>query len=122
MIRIDACMLQVALAIPMALWLAFGVRRSLPFPAEAGIEGSSVRQSSAPPLLAEDKLRPGSNRIYVAWGGVFAYQLVLDDEDFATLDRLNLVALGCLMQTPVQKDRLRDLGIADLYRSVFEDP
>src|SRR5262249_21613650 len=69
-----------------------------------------------------EELRPGSDRIYVAWGGAFPYELVLGDEDFATLGRLKLVALGCLVQTPVQKDRLRDLGIADLYRSVFKDP
>jgi hypothetical protein len=69
-----------------------------------------------------NELRPGSDRIYVAWGRTFPYELVLRDEDFATVGKLNLVALGCLMQTPVQKDRLRDLGVADLYRSVFEDP
>jgi hypothetical protein len=68
------------------------------------------------------ELRPGSDRIYVSWGAAFPYELVLDDEDFATLGKLNLVAAGCLMQTPAQIQRLRDLGIANLYRSVFEDP
>src|SRR5262249_21671663 len=45
MIRIDACILQVAVAVPIVLWMAFGVRHSapltLPSPLEAGGEGRS---------------------------------------------------------------------------------
>jgi hypothetical protein len=73
-------------------------------------------------LNALDELRPGSDRIYLAWGGAFPYELILGDEDFATLGKLNVIAAGCLMQTPVQIERLRDLGIRDLYRAMFEDP
>src|SRR5262249_45979882 len=52
MIRIDACILQVALAVPVALWVAFGVRHptplNLPSPPEAGGERSAAPQGLVP--------------------------------------------------------------------------
>jgi hypothetical protein len=70
--------------------------------------------------LVELQRRP--NRVYVTWGGVFPYELLLDNEDFRTISRLRLISLGCLSQTPINNERLRELGIEDLYRAMFHDP
>jgi hypothetical protein len=70
--------------------------------------------------LVEIQRRP--KRIYVTWGGVFPFELILDNEDFRTISKLRLIALGCLSQTPINNERLHELGIEDLYRAMFQDP
>jgi hypothetical protein len=70
--------------------------------------------------LVELQRRP--DRIYVTWGGVFPYELILNNEDFRTVSKLRMISLGCLSQTPINNERLHELGIEDLYRSMFQDP
>jgi hypothetical protein len=70
--------------------------------------------------LVELQRRP--DRIYVTWGDVFPYELILNNEDFRTVSRLRIISLGCLSQTPINNERLHELGIEDLYRAMFQDP
>jgi hypothetical protein len=85
-------------------------------------KSAMISQARTNFLTSVVELQRRPDRIYVAWGGVFPYELIVDNEDFRTISRLRLIALGCLSQTPINNERLRELGIDDLYHAMFVDP
>jgi hypothetical protein len=68
------------------------------------------------------RLHHRSDQLYVVWGGLFPFELLLTDADFEELKDFNMLPLGFLTQSPVFEARMRQFGIDDVYRAIFENP
>jgi hypothetical protein len=65
-------------------------------------------------------LRPQRDELYVDWGGSFPYELVLGSDQIRELAQMRILALGCANQTPINKARLREFQIDNLFQAIFE--
>jgi hypothetical protein len=60
------------------------------------------------------------DRLYVEWAGAFRYEAVLPLEDASYLSGLRLFSLGWPQRSPVADAALRERGIDDVVRALFE--
>jgi hypothetical protein len=65
------------------------------------------------------ELRPQSNELYVDWGAAFPYELLLNSDQVQVLKPMRMLALGCANQTPINRERLREFHIDNLFEAMF---
>jgi hypothetical protein len=65
-------------------------------------------------------LGPQPDELYVDWGGSFPYELCLGSHQVRALAPMRILALGCANQTPINKERLREFHIDNLFQAIFE--
>ncbi len=66
------------------------------------------------------RLRPRPNQLFVTWGGDFPYQtLQLPTHAGPVAPKMQFLGLGVGNQEPFVQNRLRSLGINDLYQSFY---
>jgi hypothetical protein len=65
-------------------------------------------------------LRPQSDELYVDWGGSFPYELLLGSGQIREVAPMRILALGCANQTPINRERLREFHIDNLFQAIFE--
>jgi hypothetical protein len=87
----------------------------------ATISRSRSAQSMSDRLVeAMHDLRPSPDELYVDWGGCFPYELLLGSQQIRELAPMRILALGCANQTPINKERLREFHIDNLFQAIFE--
>jgi hypothetical protein len=64
------------------------------------------------------KLDPHSHQLYVAWGGMFPLELILYASDLQDWRDFKMLGTGFTTHSPVNRTRLREFGIANIYRAL----
>src|SRR5262249_15341504 len=80
----------------------------------------SVQAMSNRLVEAIHDLRPQPDELYVDWGGSFPYELLLGSDQIRELAPMRILVLGCANQTPINKARLREFQIDNLFQAIFE--
>jgi hypothetical protein len=71
-------------------------------------------------LAALAELAPRPDQLYVVWGGLFPYELLLTESDIQAMHDFKLLGSGFCTQSPIEDARLKEFQIDDIYRALLE--
>lgn len=60
------------------------------------------------------------NRLILIWAGGFPSEDLAPGDNWQRFENINMLGLGCFLQTPITEERCREFGITDLYAATFE--
>jgi hypothetical protein len=69
------------------------------------------------------QLHPRPEQLYVAWGGDFSYNALVNPLDgFSDADNLQILPLGWANHAPLQRQRLAEHHVSDVYQALWQNP
>jgi hypothetical protein len=109
---------------PWLLFLAFGALLVLfcRTVEQAMDQSNTLRIMNRNLRSAIDRLQPRRDELYVVWGNLFPFELILGADDMDNWRAFRMLSTGFLSQSPVNRARLKEFAIDDVYRAVFERP
>jgi hypothetical protein len=89
---------------------------------------ATVRQADAIQAMSDrlieavKEIRPQPDQLYVDWGGNFPYELLLGERQIKAIEPMRMLSLGCANQTPINRERLQQFHIENIFRAICERP
>ncbi len=69
-----------------------------------------------------EDIEPRGERLFVVWGNALPYTHILPFDSLDFIRQLKLMSLGTTLRTPITRERMREFGIDDIYRALYEKP
>jgi hypothetical protein len=86
------------------------------------LRADAIQAMSNRLVEAVKELRPQPDQLYVDWGGNFPYELLLGARQIRALEPMRMLSLGCANQTPINRERLQQFHIENIFRAICERP
>jgi hypothetical protein len=84
------------------------------------VRAEAVQAMSKRLVEAIQELRPQPDQLYVVWW--FPYELLLGEREIKALQPMRMLSLGCANQTPINRERLQQFQIDNVFRAICERP